>query len=321
MRSALFAAALIATPAAAQEMDHSAHGAAQPAAMPAMDHSQHGDAQPTAMPEMDHSHHGDAQPAAPPASEPATAEPEVGNAPPPPIPTDHPADRFFPTARMEPARAALMHEGRMTTYAVKIDQFEYRAANGKDGYGWAGEAWLGGDIDKLVIASEGEGEFGHKPERAELHALWRHALDPFFNLELGARQDFRPDPRRTYAVIGIEGLAPYWFEVEAQAFVSNKGDVHLRAGASYDQRITQNLILQPQAELNVALQDVPELRIASGLERIELGARLRYEITPRFAPYLGVHWERKLGGTADLVRAGGEKPSGVAAVFGIKAWF
>jgi len=286
MKTALaFALALMATPAAGQEMDHSQHAAAaRDAETPAED-------------------------------------PEVGSAPPPAVPADHSADSYFPPERMAQARGVLVQEGRFSTLALKIDELEYRAVNGRDGYGWAGEAWYGGDIDRLVVSSEGEGETGHAPERAELRALWRRALDPWWNVEIGARHDFRPDPERTYAVVGIEGLAPYWFEVEGQLFVSNKGDVHLRAGANYDQRITQRLIVQPQVELNAALQDVPEIGIAAGLERLELGARLRYEITPQFAPYLGVHWERKLGGTADLTRAAGEKPSAVSAVFGIRAWF
>ncbi len=305
MKAALFAMALVAAPAAAQELDHAHHGMGDPAPQPA------------AAPPADHAQHGAHAPAAPAAVD----EAPVGNAPPPPVPTDHAADRFFPVERMAQARQALLHEGRMTTHAIKIDQLEYRAANGKDGYGWAAEGWYGGDIDKLVIGTEGEGEFGHAPESAELRAVWRHALDPFFNLELGARQDFRPDPKRTYAVLGIQGLAPYWFEVDAHLFVSNKGDVHLRAGGGYDQRITQVLILEPEIEIDAALQDVPELGIAAGLEKVELGARLRYEISQRFAPYVGVHWERKLGGTADLARAAGEKRSAVSAVFGIRTWF
>jgi copper resistance protein B len=278
------ALALLATPAAGQEIGHAQHGAA-------------------------------AQDAEPPVQ-----DPEVGNAP-PAVPDDHSADRYFPGERMAKARDALAREGRFSTVALKVDELEYRVVNGSDGYGWAGEAWYGGDVDRIVVASEGEGETGQAPERAELRAVWRHALDPWWNIEIGARHDFRPDPERTYAVIGIEGLAPYWFEVEGQLFVSNKGDVHLRAGASYGQRITQRLIVQPQVELNAALQDVPEIGIAAGLEQLELGARLRYEITPQFAPYVGVHWERKLGGTARLTRTAGEKPSAVSAVFGIRAWF
>jgi len=103
--------------------------------------------------------------------------------------------------------------------------------------------------------------------------------------------------------------------------VSNKGDVHARLGGSHDIRLAGPLVLQPEAEVNVAFQSVPELGIGSGVERLELGARLRYEIRPEFAPYVGVHWERKFGGTADFARNEGERASGVSAVVGLRAWF
>jgi len=122
-------------------------------------------------------------------------------------------------------------------------------------------------------------------------------------------------------VVGIEGLAPYWFELDAQAFLSNKGDAHLRIEGSYDQRITQRLILQPAAEVNLAAQDVPELGIGSGVSDIELGLRLRYEIAREFAPYVGVNWERKLGGSADYARAAGDGASATSLVMGIRFWF
>ncbi len=254
-------------------------------------------------------------------SAPASGDEVIGNALPPPIPLDHPSDRYFPVARMEAARSELAQMGIYNTTVMRVDMLEYRAVSGSDGYGWSGEVWTGNDYDRFVLASEGEGAFGEAPEQAELQAKWRHALDPFFNLEVGVRQDLRPDPERTYAMIGIAGDAPYWLDVEGQLFVSNKGDAHVRLEASHDWRLTQQVILQPAAEVNFAFQNVPELDIGSGFERIELGARLRYQIVPEFAPYIGVHWEQRLGRTADLARLEGERASSVAAVFGIRAWF
>ena len=283
MRAVLLLLALLAAPASAQEMDHAQH-------------------------------------AMPPAT-PEDVGAEVRAAPAPLPPADHAADRFYPPARMAQARAALTGESRFRTVTGRIEQLEYRAVDGKGGYAWEGEVWYGGDIDKIVVASEGEGKRGRAPETAELRALWRHAVDPWWNLEAGLRHDLRPDPERTYALIGIQGLAPYWFDVEGQVLVSNKGDVHLRAEAGYDQRITQRLILKPALEIDAAFQDVPELGVAAGLESIALGARLRYEIAREFAPYVGVHWERKLGGTADIARAAGDGASSVSAVFGLRAWF
>jgi copper resistance protein B len=294
MRLALLAGALavLAAPAAAQQMDHSQHD------MSGMDHSAHQSS----------------------ATSP-NADSEVGNEAPPPFPTDIPAARHFPADRMARARKALLGESDIVTGGVFVDQLEYRALRGKDGYGWKAQAWYGDDIDRAVLTSEGEGEFGHSPERAEVSLLWRRAVGPWFNLEAGVRHDFRPDPQRTYAVLGIEGLAPYWIELEGQLLVSTKGDVHARLGASHDLRITQRLILQPEIEVDAAFQDVPELGIGSGFERIEAGARLRYQFTPEFSPYLGVHWESKLGGTARLARAAGEHVSAVSAVAGLRFWF
>lgn len=271
-------------------------------------------ATPVAAQEMDHSQHGQ-----PPASE-NTGE-EIGNAPPPPVATDYAADRVFPAALMAPSRAALLKEGRFQTSTLRIDRLEYRAVNGRDGYAWEAQAWTGGDIDRFVLASNGEGEFSHQPETAEVSASWRHAIDPWYNLELGVMHDFSPAPQRTYAVAGISGLAPYWIEVEGQLRVSNKGDVHVRFEAEHDMRLSQRLILQPAVEIDIAMQDVPELEIGSGIEKIELGARLRYQVTRKFAPYVGVHWERKLGGTADFARLADEKASSVSVLLGIRTWF
>ncbi|WP_372730879.1 copper resistance protein B [Novosphingobium sp.] len=246
---------------------------------------------------------------------------EPGTAPPPPVPTDYPADAFWDASRMAKARAALSQEGRFYGNALIGDRLEYRATNGRNGYAWQVMGWVGGDIDRLAVETEGEGAFGEALETGEVRAAWRHALDPWWNFELGARQDFGAGPDRTYGVIGIEGLAPYWFEVGAHAFVSNKGDVHFRLEAEHDMRLTQRLILQPSVEIDAAAQDVPELGIGAGFEKIELGTRLRYEFVREFAPYVGVHWERKLGETARLARADGESASSFSAVIGIRTWF
>lgn len=265
--------------------------------------------------ETDHSGHQNAQG----SSEENTAE--VGDAAPPPVPTDHAADRIFPIDRMAKARKGLADEGRFRTATVMLDRLEYRMVKGRDGYAWEGEVWSGGDIDRFVFASEGEGAFGSRPENIELRALWRHAIGPWFNLEAGVRHDIRPNPDRTYATVGIEGLAPYWFEVEGQLLLSEKGDVHARFEGYHDIRLTQRLVAQPAIEANIAFQDVPELGIGSGLSDMELGLRVRYEFSREFAPYVGVNWERKFGDTARFARAEGDKASTTSLVMGIRFWF
>ncbi|WP_375196867.1 copper resistance protein B [Sphingobium sp.] len=321
MRVIACAAALllgsVSLPALAQEMNHGQmeHDQRDGDAIEGMDHSVH---QPPAQetadePPADDPHAGHGQPAADDGIPKGTA---------PRSPTDHAAEAFYSPAEMARARAAMLKEsGGMTFSQLMLDRLEYRLGKGADGYHWEGEGWVGGDINRFAFKTEGEGEIGGPVESAEVQALYSRAIDPWFNLEAGVRHDIRPDPQRTYAVIGIEGLAPYWFEVGAQAFLSSAGDAHLRLEGSYDQRLTQRLILQPAAEVNIAAQDVPALGVGSGISDVELGLRLRYEFVREFAPYIGVNWERKLGGTARFARAEGERASATSFVMGVRFWF
>ncbi|HEY9554080.1 MAG TPA: copper resistance protein B [Allosphingosinicella sp.] len=216
--------------------------------------------------------------------------------------------------------ALIKEHGGFTTGIVLVDRLEYRALEGRDGYKWDGQGWYGGDYHKIWFKSEGEGGFGEAPEQAEVQLLYSRALDPWFNLQAGIRHDFRPYPERTHLVLGIQGLAPYWFEVDGQLFLSDKGDVTARFEAEYDQRITQKLILQPLVEFDLAAQDVPELGIGAGLSSVEAGLRLRYEFAPEFAPYIGVEYERKFGDTADFARTAGEDVGGWALLIGLRSW-
>lgn len=240
----------------------------------------------------------------------------------PPSGPTHAADSIFGTVEMEKARRQLRAEtGGMTTFKLLANRLEYRAQQGKDGYIWDLRASYGGDIDTLVLKSEGEGAYGKDPESVEVQGLWSHAITPFFDFQAGVRHDILPDPGRTHLVIGIEGLAPYMFEVDAAIFLSHKGDMTARLEAEYDQRITRTLILQPHIEANFAAQDVPELGIGSGLSSIEAGLRLHYRIAPEFSPYLGVEWEGLAGDTGGYARANGEERNVTRAVVGIRAWF
>lgn len=231
------------------------------------------------------------------------------------------ADVAWGRAAMEPGRAVLFGEhGDIAVYKVLVDQFEARFRSGKDGYYLNGQGWYGGDIDKLWLKTEVEGDFGSKPEQAEFQALWSHAIDPWFDLQTGVRFDAEPDTRG-HLVAGIQGLAPYWIEVEAAAFMSDTGDVTARLEAEHDVRITQSVVLQPRTELNFSLQDIPRRSVGSGLSIAELGLRLRYEIEPNFAPYVGVHYERAFGDTRRFLRAEGDNPDSWHFVVGIRTWF
>ena len=259
-------------------------------------------------------------PAAP-AVGPTGTDLPAGDGPAPTPPSVNYADRIFGGA-MTSSRAALYREhGGGVFSQIMIDMAEIRFRDGRDGFHWDGEGWFGGDRDRLVVKSEGEGAFGEAVEDAEVQALYSRAIGPYFNFQAGVRQDFQPKPRRTYATVGFEGLAPYWFEVEGAVFLSDKGDVLGRLEGYYDQRITQRLILQPRVELNLSAQDMPAERIGSGLVDAEAGLRLRYELKREFAPYVGVSWERKFGDTARFARADGEDTGGFSFVAGVRVWF
>ena len=245
----------------------------------------------------------------------------AGDAPAPAPPGDWYADQIFPKAEMDHARHAMMIENGGQKIAFARLDLEYQSRKGRDGFSWDGETWYGGDVNRLTIKSEGEGAFGEGVEDSETQLLYSRAVGPYFNAHAGVRQDLGPGPDRTYATIGFEGLAPYWFEVEGALFLSDKGDVLGRFEGEYDQRITQRLTLQPAAEINFALQDIPESGIGAGLSDVELGLRLRYEIVKEFAPYVGVEWARKIGDTARFARTHGEDVDSFSLVIGIKTWF
>lgn len=246
----------------------------------------------------------------------------AGNAPAPVPPTDHYADRIFPPDEMARARARMTREhGGGTASQLIFNVAEVQVRDGRNGYRWDGEFWFGGDINRLTLKSEGEGSFGEPIEGGEVQALYSRALDPYWNLQAGVRQDFGRGPSRSYVTLGVEGLAPYWFEVEGAVFLSDKGDLFGRAEAHYDQRITQRLILQPRVELNLSAQDVPESRLGAGVSNVELGLRLRYEITREFAPYVGISYDRKVGDTARYARIDGEDVGEASMVVGVRFWF
>ena len=235
----------------------------------------------------------------------------------------HAADLVFGADAMAASRRTLIAEnGDVRTTAVIIDRVEAGFGDGGDTYLWDVQGWTGGDINRFWWKSEGKGDLDGKLEDAEVQALYSRAIAPFWDLQAGVRQDFRPDgPDTTHAVLGIQGLAPYWWEVDAAAFLSTEGDLTARVEAEYDQRITQRLILQPRFEIEASAGDIPELEIGSGLSSIQAGLRLRYEVRKEFAPYVGVEWTRSLGDTADYIRARGGESDDIRFVVGLRAWF
>ena len=201
-----------------------------------------------------------------------------------------------------------------------LDRFEYRAKSGTDAWAWGAQGWWGGDYNKLWFKSEGEGEWRGAAERADIQALYARRIAPYWHMQAGVRREARPAPSHDQGVLAIQGLAPYWFNVEASAFFGG-GNVSGRVEAEYDQLITQRLILQPRIETNFAGSSDAARGVGSGVNDLELGLRLRYEIRRELAPYIGVNWTRKLGGTADLARAAGRDASERAIVLGVRVWY
>jgi copper resistance protein B len=283
------------TPAAAQ--DHSAHTQTPPA-----------QTAPAQAPDP-HARHV-ATPSPQPA--PAIASDAQANA----------ADLYFDPAMMARAREQLRVEnGEVITHAIILDRLEATSSDGAEGYAWDAQGWYGGDINRFWWKSEGEGAFENDLEDAELQLLYSRAVTPYFDLQGGVRQSYLEGEDRIDLVLGVQGLAPYWFEVDAAAFVSTEGDVTARAEAEYDLRLTQRLILQPSAELNFAAQDIPDLDMGAGFTDAEVGLRLRYEFSRRFAPYVGVEWTSALGETRDIREALGEDTQSTRAVIGLRALF
>ena len=218
-----------------------------------------------------------------------------------------------------PARGLHMH-GSMPTGMLLVDQLE--AFHGRNGNGrsWEAEGWYGSDTDKLWLRSEGE-RSGGRFEDGEVEMLWNHAVTTFWSTQLGVRHDFGVGPQREWTAFGVQGLAPYWFELEATAYVGPAGRTAARLRAHYELLFTQRLILQPELEMSFHGKSDPARGVGSGLTDTKLGLRLRYEIRREFAPYIGVVWTRRFGATADFARADHQAALDRQWVAGVRIWF
>lgn len=203
---------------------------------------------------------------------------------------------------------------------VLFDQLEWQSAEGGRAASWDNKGWVGGDINRFWFRTEGEGERS-RLGTAQAHALYGRAIARWWDLVVGVRQDLRPGPAQTWAAVGLQGLAPYWFEIEATAYVGASGRTHARFEAEYELLLTNRLILQPLAEFEIYGKSDRERGIGAGLSTIDAGIRLRYEIRREFAPYVGLVWSRKFFGTADFARESGEELGGARLALGARIWF
>ncbi len=283
------ALALAAGSAQAQQHDHSQHGTA-----PAESESKVAD-QAT----MDHSQHDEA----------STQTPLT------PIPPITDADR---EAAKPPAHAH-DHGSGVFSYLL-FDRLETWDAEPGNGQAWEAQGWIGSDRHRLWLRSEGERNDGHT-ESADIELLYGRPIARWWDLVAGVRHDIAPGGERDFAAIGVIGMAPYKFDIEATAYLGASGQTAARIEAEYELLLTNRLILQPVIEAEWHSRRDASRGIGAGLGKIETGLRLRYEFTRRFAPYVGLVHERSFGGTADLLHDDGEAPRDTRVVAGVRLWF
>ena len=203
---------------------------------------------------------------------------------------------------------------------LQFDQLENFAGRDTHGQRWELQGWYGNDDDKLLLRSEGERSNGHLGD-GDVEALWSHAVATYWDTTLGTRHDLGDGPRRDWLAFGVQGLAPYWFELQATGYVGSADRTAFRLRADYDVLFTQRLILQPELEANLYGRDDRARDIGRGLSDLQLGLRLRYEIRREFAPYLGVQFVHRFGRTADFVRDSGGAATDLQFMVGLHIWF
>lgn len=222
---------------------------------------------------------------------------------------------------MSPAEmsAVMGMNDNQTFTMLKLDRLERSVGDGA-ATAWKADAWIGPDFNRLLIRSEGEYSDGGV-ERGDLELLWGHAVASFWNTTLGVRRDFGRGADRNWVAFGVQGLAPYWFDVETTAYLGAAGRSALRTEIGYEILLTQRWILRPRVEINAYGKSDRATRVGAGLADIEAGLRLRYEIRREFAPYIGVEFTHLFAGTADFARADGRGINDTRLVAGIRVWY
>jgi copper resistance protein B len=254
-------------------------------------------------------HAGHTQPK--PAGEPQAASGDL----PPFIPPVTDADR---AAAFPDVMGHAVHDSDVNWF-VLFDQLEWHPTEGPDGLDWDTKGWIGKDRDRFWFRTEGANDVGRIRE-ANAHLLYGRAIARWWDLVAGLRQDVEPGSPQTWAAVGVQGLAPYGFEVEATAYVGGSGRTQLRVQTEYDVLLSNRWILQPLVDAVVFGKEDPDRDVGAGLSSIDAGLRLRYLVRREFAPYVGVTWNWKFSGTKDLARADGDPASLVRLALGVRLW-
>lgn len=239
------------------------------------------------------------------------------------------------SAQQKPSAATVVLQGAPLDYVggmqpvmdnsifahVLLEQFEDRAAGNGQQFRYDGQGWIGTDVNKIWFKSEGtvgtDGRFGD----GQHEVLYDRAISTYFDLQAGVRVDLDDGPTRTWAAFGVQGLSLYFFDIEATGYVSDRGRTAARLKTSYDLLLTNRLILQPEAELNIYSKADRGRDVGSGLSDIDAGIRLRYEFSRKFAPYIGVTYAGYFGQAQPIARAAGERVQDIRFTFGLRSWF
>jgi copper resistance protein B len=238
------------------------------------------------------------------------------DAPRTPIPVLTDADR---EAARPPSEAHPVHDNGVNS-KVLLNRLEVIDADHGTRLQWEGQAWIGTETDKLWLRTEGE-RIDNRTESADVEVLYGRPIARWWDVVAGVRHDFKPGASQDWAAIGVTGIAPYKFEVEATAYIGASGRTAARVEAEYELLLTNRLVLQPLVEANFNSKDDAMRGVGSGLSTMEAGLRLRYEIHRKFAPYIGVVHERAFGDTADFRELRGEEKSDTHIVAGVRVWF
>jgi copper resistance protein B len=231
------------------------------------------------------------------------------------VPPDPPASELPALAPHDLMRMMAMDDAALQG-SLLVDELERRAS----GVGWDVQAWFGGDYHKLWVKAEGDARDG-KVHDARTEVLWDRAASRWWNLQAGLRHDSGEGPGRDWAALGVRGIAPFFIELDAAAYLGEQGRTAARLALHQDWLLTQRLVLQPSLEVDAYGKADPARSLGSGIAQLRVGLRLRYELRREFAPYAGLQWERAIGATADLRRAAGEDAGDVHAVAGLRFWF
>ena len=230
----------------------------------------------------------------------------------------------FVTAEQEQgeAEAAPVDLDSSWKYRVRIGKLEKQFSTRDDSeYGeWSGFIMVGKDLNRLWLTSKGSAEHG-ETDSSEIRLFYSRTIRPYIGVQLGWKRDLKPEPQRDWLGFGLLAVLPYKVGADVSIFIGESGRMAARLEIAYQHWFTQKLSLTPDFEANFYSEDDPERDIGSGLSDLDLGLRLRYQITKGVSPYTGITWKGNFGNTADMIKSKGEDTSDLCLMLGVTLWY